>query len=162
MNLVIRHATPEDAPAIARFNVALARETEQRTLNRRVVGMGVRAVLSEPHHGFYVVADNGKKIVGMTMVTYEWSDWLNQQWWWLQSVYVDPSLRQRGVFGKIHAYIEELAANAGNVCGIRLYAEKDNRPAHRTYRALGFAPNAYRVFEQLFPKKKASGKRQER
>ena len=154
MNLVIRHATPDDAPAIARFNVALARETERRTLNRRLVALGVRALLNEPHHGFYVVADNGKKIVGMTMITYEWSDWLNRQWWWLQSVYVDPSLRRSGIFGKIHAYIEELAARADNVCGIRLYAEKDNLPAHRTYRSIGLSPSNYGVFEQLFERKK--------
>jgi len=153
MNLVIRLASPGDAAKIASFNVALARETEGRTLNRRLVGMGVRTLLAESKHGFYVVADNGKKIVGMAMITFEWSDWLNRQWWWLQSVYVDPGFRQKGVFTKVYSYIQERAESEGNVCGIRLYAEKENRQALRTYRSLGLTPNSYRFLESALPEK---------
>ncbi|MEO7933507.1 MAG: GNAT family N-acetyltransferase [Chthoniobacterales bacterium] len=159
MNLVIRPATPEDASKIASFNVALARETEQRTLNRRLVGVGVRTLLGEPKHGFYIVADNGKKIVGMAMITFEWSDWLNRQWWWLQSVYVDPAMRRQGVFSKIHGYIQEMAERQGNVAGIRLYVEKENRAALRSYRKLGLQPKSYRFLENPLPVKKAAPKK---
>ena len=155
MNLVIRQATATDASRIASFNVALARETEQRTLNRRIVGIGVRTLLAEPSHGFYIVADNGEKIVGMVMVTFEWSDWLNRQWWWLQSVYVDPAMRKRGVFTKIYNYIGEMGERQGNVCGIRLYVEKENRHAQRTYRSLGLNANSYRLMEIPLEEKKA-------
>lgn len=147
MNLVIRLATAEDAAKIASFNVALARETEQRTLNRRLVASGVRTLLSEPKHGFYIVADNGKKIVGMSCVTFEWSDWLDRQWWWLQSVYVDQACRKQGIFSRIHGFIVEMAERQGNVAGLRLYVEKDNRPARRTYRSLGLEPSSYRFME---------------
>jgi len=151
MNLVIRLANAADAPKIASFNVALARETEGRALNRRLVGVGVRTLLAEPKHGFYVVADNGKKIVGMAMVTFDWSDWLNRQWWWLQSVNVDRQARKQGVFTKIYGFITEMAVERGDVCGIRLYVEKENRPAQRTYRTLGMGVNSYRLMETTLP-----------
>ncbi len=147
MNLVIRQAELADAKRIASFNVALARETENLELNPRVVGIGVRTLLKEPPHGFYVVADNGKKIIGMAMVTFEWSDWRNGQWWWLQSVYVDPAFRKQGVFTRIYDYIVELATHQRRVCGIRLYVEKENRLAQRTYRALGLARSGYSLME---------------
>jgi GNAT superfamily N-acetyltransferase len=159
VNLVIRLANVEDAAKIASFNVALARETEQRTLNRRIVGIGVRTLLTEPKHGFYVVADNGKKIVGMALITFEWSDWLNRQWWWLQSVYVDPAMRKQGVFSRIYGYIQELAERQGNVGGIRLYVEKENRTALRTYRSLGLSANSYRFFEVPLVEKKTARKK---
>jgi GNAT superfamily N-acetyltransferase len=159
VNLVIRQATVEDATKIASFNVALARETEERTLNRRTVVAGVRTLLAEPKHGFYVVADNGKKVVGMAMITFEWSDWLNRQWWWLQSVYVDPKMRQQGIFGRIYEYIEEMAARQENVCGIRLYVEKENKAGLRTYRSLGLAPRSYRVMESPLLEQNAPAKK---
>ncbi len=155
MNLIIRSATPEDASKIASFNVALARETEQCALNRRLVGAGVRTVLAEPRHGFYMVADTGKKIVGMALITFEWSDWLNRQWWWLQSVYVDPAVRRQGVFSKIYGYIQEIAEHQGNVAGIRLYVEKENSVALRSYGQLGLQPNAYRFLESPLVEKKS-------
>ncbi len=153
MNLVIRPATIEDASKIAAFNVALARETEDRTLNRRVVGIGVRALLAEPKYGFYIVADNGKQIVGMLLITYEWSDWLNKMWWWLQSVYVHPSARRQGIFTRLHSFIVERAQEDGHVAGIRLYAEKDNRAALKTYRQFGLKQNTYRFLEGELPEK---------
>lgn len=154
MNLIIRHATAADAPAIARFNVALARESESLALSRRIVGAGVKSLLENPAHGFYIVADTGKKIIGMTMITYEWSDWRNKVIWWLQSVYVDPAFRRQGIFSKLYLYIKDLAALDGNVASLRLYAEKDNRAAHRTYRALGMEQSPYRTFEAPLEKRK--------
>ena len=158
MNLVIRPATLEDATKIAAFNVALARETEDRTLNRRLVGIGVRALLAEPKYGFYIVADTGKQIVGMLLITYEWSDWLNKMWWWLQSVYVHPSARRQGVFTRLHSFIVERAQDDGHVAGIRLYAEKNNRAALKTYRQFGLKQNTYRFLEGALPAKKSARK----
>lgn len=159
MNLIIRPATPEDASKIAGFNVALARETEQCAINRRLVGAGVRTLLAEPRHGFYIVAATGKKIVGMALITFEWSEWQNRQWWWLRSVYVDTALRRQGVFSKIYGYIQEMAERQGNVAGIRLYVEKENSAALRSYCKLGLQPNAYRFLESPLPVKKAVSKK---
>ena len=160
MNLVIRPATPDDAEKIAAYNVALARESEGRPLNRRTVLTGVRALLAEPNYGFYIVADTGKKIVGMLLITFEWSDWLNQMWWWLQSVYVEPKARRLGVFTRLHSYIIERAQAEGTVAGIRLYAEKGNKTALKTYAGIGLQKTSYCFLEGELPGNKPGPKKE--
>lgn len=32
------------------------------------------------------------------LVTFEWSDWRNAQYWWIQSLYVVPEHRRKGIF----------------------------------------------------------------
>ena len=70
---------------------------------RRPLRAGVDAVLAEPRHGFYLVAEVDGDAVGCLMITYEWSDWRNGHWWWLQSVYVREEFRRRGIFRALYA-----------------------------------------------------------
>ncbi len=71
----IRLAKKEDAAALVEFNQAMALETEGKQLDSEILQSGVRAVLNGADKGFYVVAENeGGKIVGGLLVTFEWSD----------------------------------------------------------------------------------------
>ena len=89
MNLTIRRAVPADEAVLVEFNLAIAWETEHKRLNRDVLTVGVRAVFADAARGFYTVAENDRgEVVGQMMVTYEWSDWRNGWFWWVQSVYV--------------------------------------------------------------------------
>jgi len=146
---VIRRARPGDAPVIAGFNVALAKETEDHVLDPAVIGPGVAAILADPAKGFYFVAESDGRIVGQTMVTFEWSDWRNGFLWWIQSVYVAREVREKGVFKALHARVVEEARMAGAV-GIRLYVFDENRRAQEVYRRLGMRDGRYRVLEQMF------------
>ena len=85
------------------------------------------------------------------MITTEWSDWRNGDFWWIQSVYVRPGFRRRGVYRRLYRYLQELAAQDPAVCGFRLYVEHDNQRAQATYRAAGMAQTRYLVFEELKP-----------
>jgi len=85
------------------------------------------------------------------MITYEWSDWRNGVFWWIQSVYVWPEHRRRGIFRRLHEDLIARARRAGDVCGLRLYVEKDNARAQATYAALGLAPNHYQFYEIELP-----------
>ena len=144
----VRDAAPADAPAIAAFNVALAQETEGKRLDRETLAAGVAAVLADPAKGRYWVAvDSAGDVVGQVMVTWEWSDWRNGPFWWVQSVYVAPAARGRGVFRALLARVRECADAAGAV-GIRLYVEADNAPARATYARCGFTPAGYDVLER--------------
>jgi ribosomal protein S18 acetylase RimI-like enzyme len=147
----IRLATPRDARTLAAFNAAMALETEGKRLFPEVVGAGVRRLLGRPASGFYVVAHAGNAVVGCLMVTTEWSDWRNGSFWWIQSVYVHPEFRRRGVYKMLYRYIRALAAKRRSVCGFRLYVERHNRRARAAYRAAGMQQTAYVVFEQLKP-----------
>ncbi|MBI3665813.1 MAG: GNAT family N-acetyltransferase [Acidobacteria bacterium] len=150
MSLAIRAAAPSDAPTIAAFNAAMARETEHIELDAKRLLDGVRAVLADRSKGFYTVAETEGRVVGQMMITFEWSDWRNGTFWWIQSVYVHPDFRSRGVFKELYAYITERAKSAGDVCGLRLYVEQENSRAQQTYQRLGMAKAPYAVYEVDF------------
>lgn len=145
----LRSATRADASLIAEFNQAMALETEDKHLNPAIVQAGVLAVLAEPRRGFYLLAESAGVVQGGLMVTYEWSDWRNADFWWIQSVYVIPSARRQGVFAALYREIERQARLAG-ACGLRLYVENANAAAIATYARLGMRDAHYQVMEQSF------------
>ncbi len=150
MTVTIRDAAPADVEIIARFNSAMAEETEGRPLDPETIRNGVAAVLGDPAKGRYWVAEVDGEIVGQLMVTYEWSDWRNGMLWWIQSVYVPPAWRRRGVFSALYHHVESVAAAQASVCGLRLYVERDNARARSTYRSLGMSEPNYLVMEAMF------------
>ncbi|HSA91351.1 MAG TPA: GNAT family N-acetyltransferase [Burkholderiales bacterium] len=147
----IRVATSGDAATLIDFNAAMARETENKELLPEVIGAGVRSLLGNPASGFYVVAEEDGRLVGSLMVTREWSDWRNGDFWWIQSVYVRPEARRRGVYRNLYRHVQELAASDPGVCGFRLYVDRENAAAQGTYGALGMKATRYLVFEELKP-----------
>jgi len=149
MPIVIREADPDDAARIVLFNQAMARETEGRELDRRVLGKGVEALLKDPSRGRYFVAVKGEEVVGQVMITTEWSDWRNGLVWWLQSVYVSKRHRREGVYRGLHDHVRE-AALSEKVLGIRLYVERDNLAAQETYQALGMLASQYLMYEEMW------------
>jgi len=146
----VRRATGDDAAQIAEFNEFLAEETEHRTLDGKILLQGVKAVLSDPAKGLYFLADENETIVGQLMITYEWSDWRNGNFWWIQSVYVRKEFRELGVFRTLYAHIEELASKRKDVCGLRLYVEKENAGAQKAYEKMGMSRSEYEMFEKEF------------
>ncbi len=137
-----------DADALIEFNQAMALETEDKQLDPDVLGPGVRAVFGDPQKGFYVVAEDEGHIIGALMVTYEWSDWRNGWFWWIQSVYIRPEARGRRIYSRLYEFVRERAAEAGNVCGFRLYVESDNSHARRVYENVGMEASHYLMYEE--------------
>lgn len=149
-DIQVRLAESRDAGAIVKFNVAMARETEHKELSQPVVTRGVQALFDNPQHGFYVVAESADEVAGSLMITYEWSDWRCGVFWWIQSVYVKPEFRRRGVFTRLHEFLRVRAAQDPDVCGFRLYFEQSNNAAATTYNKIGMTETSYRLFEQEF------------
>lgn len=147
----IRQAVSADVETIVDFNIALCRETEGRELHRVTVSEGVRRFVSEPARGRYIVALIAGEVVGQTAHTFEWSDWRNGEIWWIQSVYVHPLHRGCGVFRALFMHIKGLGEADADCCGIRLYMERDNDSARKSYLRLGFSGTGYEVLELLFP-----------
>ncbi len=147
MRITIRPATADDAGFVARGNAAMALETERRRLDPAVVEAGVRAALADPAKGRYFIAEHDGQRVGQLMFTYEWSDWRNGMFWWIQSVYVLPEARRGGVFRALFAHVEQLAGHDPGVCGIRLYVERENSRAQATYRHCGLHDAGYVVMQ---------------
>ncbi|WP_204137054.1 GNAT family N-acetyltransferase [Halomicronema sp. CCY15110] len=151
MSVHIRKAEPRDAGAIAAFNQAMARETEGKALVPEVITAGVNALIQNPSLGFYLVAETDSQLVASLMVTMEWSDWRNGLFWWIQSVFVAPEYRRQGIYRQLYACVKDLAEQEPNVCGFRLYVERDNIRAQQTYAALGMTETPYRIFEAMQP-----------
>ncbi len=145
----IRNATLADADTLAAFNRNIAMETENLALIPAVVLSGVKAVFENPARGFYVVAEARGELVASLLVTREWSDWRNGELWWIQSVYVTREWRRRGLYRLLYNHVKQRAEQAENVCGFRLYVERENHIAQKTYATLGMRETEYKVFEQL-------------
>jgi len=144
----VRFATKADAATIARFNQAMAMETENKVLADEVIGNGVRTLMQNPRDGFYVVAVVEGVLAASLMVTSEWSDWRNGFFWWIQSVYVDRAYRRRGLYSAMYRFVKNEATKRSDVCGFRLYVEQENVRAQKTYEYLGMERTAYVLYEE--------------
>ncbi len=153
-SLAVRAARADDADRLAAWAIAMAWETEHKALDADVVARGVRAVFVQPARGSYFIAeravDGASVPVGTLMLTREWSDWRCGDWWWIQSVYVEPAHRRSGVYRALYAHVHALAQAAPGVCGLRLYVERENAHAQCTYASLGMVDAGYAMFEDEF------------
>ena len=144
-----REATPDDAGSIVEFQLAMARETEGLELDRETLSRGVAAVFADARLGRYFVATEEDDVIGSLMVTYEWSDWRNGMVWWIQSVYVVPTFRRRGVYAGLYRHVRAFVETDASIRGIRLYVDERNKAAQEVYGRLGMNGEHYRVFEWM-------------
>jgi len=147
-NLFIREARIIDSETIISFQKMMAKETENMVLDHDTVKQGVHAVFADPHKGKYYVAEYRDEVIGSLLITFEWSDWRNSFLWWIQSVYILPAHRRKGVFKEMYRHIREIAVH-NLVAGLRLYVETENRNAQKTYEAMGMTSNHYKMYEWL-------------
>ncbi|MFW6257372.1 MAG: GNAT family N-acetyltransferase [Prolixibacteraceae bacterium] len=147
--MIVREAAKEEYNCIVEFQLAMAIETEDISLDRATVEKGVKAVLADDTRGRYYVAEIEGRIAGSLLTTYEWSDWRNGTILWIQSVYVLPEFRRRGVYRNLYSHVKKMVLLDNRLNGIRLYADKSNKAAHETYRKLGMMDDHYVTFEWL-------------
>ena len=150
MSSQIRPANTADAPFIADCNIRMAFETEQRQLDPKTVTAGVAALLKDSSKGLYFIAQVSGQPVGQMLITYEWSDWRNGTFWWIQSVYIVETSRCRGIFRALFEHVNALARTRQDVCGLRLYVEAENTHAKQVYSKIGMRKTDYELFETDF------------
>jgi len=149
-DIQVRRASLEHLDTIVDFNAAMAKETEGKQLNVHLLRPGVQAVLTRNDLGFYLIAERLGRPIGQLLITYEWSDWRNAYFWWIQSVYVSPENRRMGAYKALHIYAAVEARRLGNVCGLRLYVDKDNTIAQGVYQGLRMKQTHYDMYEVEF------------
>jgi ribosomal protein S18 acetylase RimI-like enzyme len=147
--MIVRKAKGSDIDQIVDFQIKMALETEQIHLQRLTVEKGVTAVVFDSAKGQYYVTEINGNVVGSLLTTYEWSDWRNGTILWIQSVYILPDFRRKGVYRSMYTHIKEVVQNDSRLNGIRLYADKSNIAAHKTYKNLGMNPDHYVTFEWM-------------
>ena len=145
----VRKATIKDIQSIARFNQTMSLETESKSLSSDLIIPGVTYLVEHPEAGFYLVAETQGQLSGCLGITFEWSDWRNGLFWWIQSVFVEPDFRRQSVFTSMYEQVSDLAKQ-DNACGLRLYVEKENTQAQATYKKLDMIETHYRLMEIEF------------
>jgi GNAT superfamily N-acetyltransferase len=143
----IRAAVARDVEALAANHRAMALETEGKALDPVLTLRGTSAVVEDASKGFYLVAEREGRLVAQLLVTFEWSDWRNGTFWWIQSVYVVPEARRTGCYRALHDHVLATARAQKDVCGVRLYVDKENLRAQATYTAMGMAVAHYDLYE---------------
>ena len=147
IKITIREATREDTENIVRFQEGMALETEGKVLDESLLRDGITAIFDSTQKGFYLVAEVGSVVVGSLLITYEWSDWRNATFWWIQSVFIDANWRRKGVYRSMYDYVVNVAKSRKDICGIRLYVERTNTIAQQTYKDLGMTHSHYDLYE---------------
>ena len=145
----IRPGRRKDAPNIVEFQIRMAKEAEDLTLDRSTVEKGVQAVFDDPHKGAYWIAELDGEVAGCLLTVPEWSDWRNGTVLWIHSVYVIPSARRRGIFRMMYETLKTMVEQSADLRGLRLYVERENERAQKTYNAMGMDGNHYKLFEWM-------------
>ena len=144
----VEQATLDDITTIAQFQVDMAMESEGYVLAYDTILQGVTAAMNDANKGRYIVAKVDGSTVGSLMLTREWSDWNNGWYWWVQSVYVLPHYRGRGIYKAMYAQVKQMAA-AERVTQVRLYVDKGNTRAQKVYQQLGMDECHYLMYEEV-------------
>lgn len=146
--MIVRKAKMEDIETIVKYNYNLAFETEKKKLDKDILFKGVKSLIEDEKKGIYHVCIIDNEVVGQIMYTYEWSDWRNGTFIWVQSVYVKEEYRGRGVFKTLYKHVKDICENSeNNFVGIRLYVEEENYIAQKTYKYLGMNKCNYYIYE---------------
>jgi ribosomal protein S18 acetylase RimI-like enzyme len=141
---VIRPATPEDADILVAYTLSEALDAERRTLSRSDVQRGVAGGFATPPKARYWVAESAGSIVASTSIVTEWSNFRGGDYWWIQSLYIAPEHRGKGLVDVLLRFLVD-EAKAGGALDLRLYGYNTNARALRAYQRFGFREAPYLI-----------------
>ena len=147
--LSVRSAVINDAADIARWQMAMASETEGMQLQSETVLAGVKHVFAHPEIGEYMIGCVDDQAVACLLLLREWSDWRCGTVLWIHSLYVEKDHRRSGIFKAMYERIKARVADDSSLRGIRLYVDKSNQTALKTYKNIGMNGDHYQTFEWM-------------
>ena len=145
----IRKGKLSDVKNIVELQLQMADETEGLKLDKTIVKKGVQGVFQQPDRGAYWVAEEKGKVLAVFLAIPEWSDWRNATVLWIHSLYVIPQARKKGVFTKMFRNLKQQVEQSPELAGLRLYVDKQNKPAQKVYEKLGMNKHHYELYEWL-------------
>ena len=145
----VRAANILESKSIINFQINMAFETENVKLEKSSVKKGINAVFKDSSKGKYYVAEENDRIVGSLLTTNEWSDWKNGIILWIQSVYIIPEYRRKGIFKLMYSYLKKMVEESNGLIGLRLYVNKTNIIAQKTYEKIGMDSEHYKLYEWI-------------
>ena len=109
----------------------------------------IRHSLANPEFGFTIMAENAAgEAVGFVSVTFEWSDWRNAVFFWMQGLQIDASCDEAAVVNTLKTALDAHKATLEYPnCGIRLCTPKVlHTEAELAIRAFDLKPSHYYVY----------------
>jgi ribosomal protein S18 acetylase RimI-like enzyme len=141
----IRRAVPDDVDTLIAFTLQEAQEAEGIELDAAAVRHGVRGAFDNPSRATCWIAEDAEgRVVASTSVVTEWSNFHGGEYWWVQSLYIVPAHRGRGLVDRLLDHLWS-AAGAAGALDLRLYAHQSNEKALRVYKRLGFTASPYLI-----------------
>ena len=138
-----------DYKTLVNFQLDMAMESEGLQLDKDILSAGVQSVFNDENKGIYYVARESEQTIGSLLTMSEWSDWRNAKVLWVHSVYISPEFRRQGVYTKMYQHLREMVQNSNEYKGIRLYVDKSNHSAIKTYQNLEMNNDHYDLFEWM-------------
>jgi GNAT superfamily N-acetyltransferase len=152
MQVVIRAATEADVDAVISFEQGLAQETEGKQLDDACIRRGVLVPLSKPYLARIFVAvhpEDPSKYVGFMTIGTQWTEWRGGFMHWILSTFVNSEYRGAGVFSQLYNYVKATVIADRLSVGMRLYVERANERAQKTYKKLGMEVEDYVMFKWM-------------
>jgi ribosomal protein S18 acetylase RimI-like enzyme len=148
MDYRVRRAGRDDLGKLVEFTLREAEEAEGRRQDREKARRGILAALEDESVAVYWVAQTAAdEVVANISVVKEWSNWNAGYYWWIQSLYIRPEHRGRGLLNKLLETVGE-SARQNQALELRLYVHEKNRRAIQAYRKAGFVEADYRIMKR--------------
>jgi ribosomal protein S18 acetylase RimI-like enzyme len=149
----IREARNSDFDVLVEFTIQEATETEEVHPDSQAVAVGVGAGLdgSTPTTYWVAESDDGTVAGSISIVT-EWSNFRGGYYWWVQSLYITPEHRGKGLAERLLAFVTKRARENGAI-DLRLYVLHANQRAIAAYRQSGFEIAPYTIMVRHFDAK---------
>ena len=141
----VRNAEIKDLPFLIEFTAEEAREAEESVLIPDTLEKGIRTALENSSVAMYwVLVDESNKPVGNVSALKEWSDWKAGYYWWIQSMYLSPSQRCKGLMSLLLDSVKsEMKLQKG--LELRLYVHENNQAAIKAYEKSQFIHSPYKI-----------------
>lgn len=141
----VRRATIEDLSVLVEFTAQEAVEAEGSAQGLERLEEGVKTALLDPSVAMYwIMVDETGEPVGSISSVKEWSDWNAGYYWWIQSLFIAPEHRGRGLIDRLVRTVQEEMERQGGL-ELRLYVHQQNKQAIRAYEKLGFEQSQYEI-----------------
>ena len=144
-NFLVRRAGCTDLEMLVSFAICEAREVEKTARAPQRIREGVRAGLEDDSIAMYwVLEKEDSGIIGNVSIVKEWSNWNAGYYWWIQSMFLLPDYRGKGLMNRLIEAVRE-AAKQEEAVDLRLYVHNQNERAIKAYRKSGFSDSEYRI-----------------
>lgn len=141
----VRKANLKDLDHLIQFTAEEAHEAEGAIKVPDTLRRGVETALNNSEIATYwVLTDTDDEPIGSISIIKEWSDWNAGFYWWIQSMYLKPEYRGKGLMNHLLDAVKSALKRQSGL-ELRLYVHKNNKTAIKAYEKAQFRKSDYEI-----------------